>query len=690
MVGSFWDKVMAHDLSSTNLIVFSTVVGFAVCYYVFRRRNASDSSSISQSDLDKLLQQRQSNINSGNIRRISASQDANFVEKMKRTGKNIVFFYGSQTGTAEEFATRLAKSAQKYGMKGFAYDTENVEDWDILADLPTEVEKGFAVFCMATYGEGEPTDNAMQFHAWLKDADISLPELKYCVFGLGNRTYEHFNSMGKFVDSQLTKLGADRLCELGLGDDDQNIEDDFVQWQENNFWPAVCKSFNIESTGEFTSVRQFALKEVPDSNRLFTGEPLRFQSYERQRPPFDSKNPFLANLITERKLNLDDERYFMHIELDMTGSKLRYESGDHVAVLPVNQENTVNKLAKVLEIEDLNKVFNLENVDPDDSKKSPFPCPTTYRVAFSHYLDISTHPTTHMCRELAEYATNEEQKKFLMELSSSSVEGKEKYKEWIKTENRTIVEVLEDLDSVKIPADHLCELLPRLQVRYYSISSSSRMYPSHVHITAVLVDYKTPIGREVKGVCTQYLLDKAAQKRSEESQLDKVACFIRKSQFRLPMKSSVPIIMIGPGTGFAPFRGFLQEKQWQKEQGKPLGEVVLYYGCRKEATDFIYRDEVESWVEQGVITHLYTAFSRDQESKVYVQNRLAQNGEATWDLLKRGAHIYVCGDAKNMARDVYACLENIISTHGEMSLEQATQYLKNMSVKGRYSADVWS
>ena len=689
-MGSFWDKLLSSDVTPSNLIAFSTVVGFAVVYYIFRKRSGSDSSSITQSDLDKLLQQRQI-INSANIRKISTSQDTNFVEKMKRTGKNIVFFYGSQTGTAEEFATRLAKSAQKYGMKGIAYDTENVEDWDILGDLSSEIERGFAVFCMATYGEGEPTDNAVQFHAWLKEADISLSGLKFCVFALGNRTYEHFNAMGKFVDDHLVKLGGEKLCEMGMGDDDQNIEDDFVQWQENVFWPAICKNFNIESTGEFSSVRQFKLGDVTEKSKMFVGEPLRYQSFERQRPPFDPKNPFLANLITERKLNSGDDRYFMHIELDMTGSKLRYDSGDHVAVLPVNQESIVSKLAGLVGIDNLDDVINLENVDPDDSKRSPFPCPTTYRVAFSHYLDITSHPTTHLCRELAEYAGEEGEKDFLMLLSSSSAEGKDKYKEWIKNDNRTIVEVLDDLKSVKIPADHLCELLPRLQVRYYSISSSSKVFPTHVHVTAVLVDYKTPLGREVKGVCTQYLLDKAAEKDSTaESQPKKLACFIRKSQFRLPMKSSVPIIMIGPGTGFAPFRGFLQEKQWQKEQNKPLGEVVLYYGCRREATDFIYREEVENWVEQGVITNLYTAFSRDQGSKIYVQNKLAENGEETWKLLARGAHVYICGDAKNMARDVYACFENIIAKNGNMTAEQATQYLKNMSVKGRYSADVWS
>ena len=679
---------MNQDLSSsTSIIIMTAVAGLALVYYVFRKRNDSNKNTISQIDLDKLLEQRKNMANNSSYRTSISSSD--FISKMKRTGKNIVFFYGSQTGTAEEFATRLAKSAPKYGMKGFAYDTEEVTDWDLLNNV-SEVERGFAVFCMATYGEGDPTDNAIEFHNYLKDADIDLSGLKFSVFGLGNRTYEHYNSMGKFVDQQLAKLGGERLCELGLGDDDQNIEEDFVQWQENVFWPAVCNVFSIESTGEFSSVRQFQLQTYESApDRVFRGEPSRFQSYEKQKPPFEAKNPFLATLTTERKLNSGSDRYFMHIELNIEDSKMRYESGDHVAVLPVNQKSIVEKLGKLLKIEDLDAVISLNNVDSDDAKQHPFPCPTTYRVAFSHYLDITSHPTTHLCRELAEYAHNEEDKNFLLLISSNTDEGKEQFKKWIKSENRTIVEILEDLTSLEVPADHLCELLPRLQVRYYSISSSPKFFPTSVHVTAVLVSYTTSVGREVKGVCTQYLLDKANE-TEQESSYKKLACYIRKSQFRLPMKTSVPIIMIGPGTGFAPFRGFLQEKEWQKDQKKPVGDVVLYYGCRKSANDFIYKEEIDHWVEKGVITSLYTAFSRDQDSKVYVQDRLAENGESTWELLSKGAHIYICGDAKNMARDVYACLERIISKHGEMTMEQATQYLKNMSNKGRYSADVWS
>ncbi|KAB0405720.1 hypothetical protein E2I00_008433 [Balaenoptera physalus] len=179
--------------------------------------------------------------------RTSSVKDSSFVEKMKKTGRNIVVFYGSQTGTAEEFANRLSKDAHRYGMRGMAADPEEYD----LGDLSSlsEIENALAVFCMATYGEGDPTDNAQDFYDWLQETDVDLSGVKYAVFGLGNKTYEHFNAMGKYVDKRLEQLGAQRIFDLGLGDDDGNLEEDFITWREQ-FWPAVCEHLGVEATGD--------------------------------------------------------------------------------------------------------------------------------------------------------------------------------------------------------------------------------------------------------------------------------------------------------------------------------------------------------------------------------------------------------------------------------------------------------
>uniref|UniRef100_W8BJA3 NADPH--cytochrome P450 reductase n=1 Tax=Ceratitis capitata TaxID=7213 RepID=W8BJA3_CERCA len=611
------------------------------------------------------------------------SSDNSFIKKLKASGRSLVVFYGSQTGTGEEFAGRLAKEGIRYRMKGMVADPEecDMEELLQLKDIPNSL----AVFCLATYGEGDPTDNAMEFFEWLSNGDADFNGLNYAVFGLGNKTYEHYNKMAIYVDQRLEELGATRVFELGLGDDDANIEDDFITWKDR-FWPAVCDFFGIEGGGEEVLMRQFRLLEQPNvqPDRVYTGEIARLHSLQNQRPPFDAKNPFLAPIIVNRELHKGGDRSCMHIELDITGSKMRYDAGDHVAMYPVNDTEIVEKLGKLCNA-DLDTVFSLINTDTDSSKKHPFPCPTTYRTALKHYLEITAIPRTHILKELAEYCTDEADKEVLRSMSSITPEGKEKYQSWIQDACRNIVHILEDIKSCRPPIDHICELLPRLQPRYYSISSSSKLYPNHVHVTAVLVQYKTPTGRINKGVATSFLKNKIPGQEDV-----RVPVFIRKSQFRLPTKPEIPVIMVGPGTGLAPFRGFIQERQHLRDEGKIVGETILYFGCRKKSEDFIYAEELEEYIKKGTLT-MKTAFSRDQSEKIYVTHLIEKDADLIWNVIgENKGHFYICGDAKNMAVDVRNILVQILVTKGNMSETDAVQYLKKMEAQKRYSADVWS
>ncbi|XP_005988651.1 NADPH--cytochrome P450 reductase isoform X1 [Latimeria chalumnae] len=613
-------------------------------------------------------------------------RETSFVEKMKKTGKNIVVFYGSQTGTAEELANRLSKDAQRYGMRGMAADPEEYQMCEL--SRLSEIDNSLAVFCMATYGEGDPTDNAQDYFDWLQETDEDLSGVKYAVFGLGNKTYEHFNAMGKYVDKRLNELGAQRMFDLGVGDDDGNLEEDFISWREQ-FWPAVCEHFGVEATGEDSSIRQYELVVHMDinMNKVYSGEMGRLKSYEIQKPPFDAKNPYLGVVSVNRKLNKGGERHLMHIELDIAGSKIRYESGDHVAVYPSNDIALVNEMGKILNT-DLDTVFSLNNLDEESNKKHPFPCPTTYRIALTHYLDITNPPRTNVLYELAQYATNAQDQEFLRKMASSSPEGKEQYLSWVVEARRNILAILQDLPSLRPPIDHLCELLPRLQARYYSIASSSKVHPNSIHICAVVVEYETKTGRINKGVATNWLKNKVPTDNGHKSS---VPMYVRKSQFRLPFKPSTPVIMIGPGTGIAPFIGFIQERAWQGQQGKEVGETVLYYGCRHKKEDYLYQEELEQFQGDGVLTQLNVAYSRDQAEKVYVQHLLKKNKEHIWKLIHQdNAHIYVCGDARNMARDVQNAFYDIVMEFGEMTRTQAVDYVKKLMTKGRYSCDVWS
>jgi len=270
-------------------------------------------------------------------------------------------------------------------------------------------------------------------------------------------------------------------------------------------------------------------------------------------------------------------------------------------------------------------------------------------------------------------------------MSGTTPEGKALYQKWIVDDVRHLTHILEDLNSCAPPVDHLLELLPRLQPRFYSIASSAKIHPTSVHICGVVVEYATPTGRTNKGVATTWLREKIAVGED----YPKVPIYVRRSQFRLPNRVQTPVIMIGPGSGLAPFRGFIQERAWQKEQNKPVGPTLLYFGCRNKGHDYIYQDELEAWAENGVLD-LHVAFSRDQAEKKYVTHLLRETGEKVWKLLDQGGHLYVCGDAKMMAKDVRNIVKEISQEHGGMSSSEAETFVKKLETQKRYSADVWS
>lgn len=398
--------------------------------------------------------------------------------------------------------------------------------------------------------------------------------------------------------------------------------------------------------------------------------------------PFDQKNPYLGEVAVNREL-YKGSRSCMHVEINISGSKMRYDTGDHIGIYPKNDEQLVNKIGQLLNV-NLDTVITLKNLDTESSKKHPFPCPTSYRTALSYYVDITNPPRTHLLKEIAEYTTDEKEKAMLKLMATSTEEGKALYSDYVIKSCRSIVHILEDLPSCQPPLDHLLELMPRLQSRFYSISSSPKLHPDSVHVTAVMIDYPTSTNRINRGVCTSFLKSKLPETG------EKVPCFIRRSQFKLPAKPSVPIIMIGPGTGFAPFRGFIQERKWRKEKGEPIGTNVLYFGCRHKEEDFLYREELESYESDGTIK-LYTAFSRDQENKVYVTHLLKEHQEELWDIIgNQEGHVYVCGDARSMAKDVHEIFVDTIAKFGDKSRNEAETFLKKMETQRRYSADVWS
>lgn len=438
------------------------------------------------------------------------------------------------------------------------------------------------------------------------------------------------------------------------------------------------------------------------------------------RVVYDAKRPYNA-AITSRELFKGGERHCLHMEIDITNTNLTYQTGDHVAIWPTNNEIEVQRLANVLGLADkLDTVVHIKAVDGAASKQFPFPVPTTYRAIFRHYLDICAAVSRQTLMSLVEFAPTEKAKEDLRKLATD----KDAYRVRVGEVTRNLGEVLEMLAEEEsmdlkgafssVPFDLIIESISRLQPRYYSISSSSKENPKKIAVTAVTLDYIPDAAspRTVYGVNTNYLWrvheSVNALEANEriphysitgprdvlldtENKVARVPVHVRRSQFKLPRNPTVPIIMIGPGTGVAPFRGFIRERVLQKKEGKPVGTTILFFGCRNSQQDYLYDEEWPELFETlGGDSRIITAFSRETDKKVYVQHRLMENGQEMWELLKKGAYVYVCGDAKVMARDVSHTFVQFAQQFGGLEEDKAQDFVKNLRNTGRYQEDVWS
>jgi len=366
--------------------------------------------------------------------------------------------------------------------------------------------------------------------------------------------------------------------------------------------------------------------------------------------------------------------------------QLQYQTADNLAILPENTKDNVEKLAKSQGY-DLDFTFNVEpisNGDDDDEFKLTFPTPCTVRDVLTQYMDIQGHLKSSILKHLAPYVSDAKQAGWLMDLLNK--DNRAAFKKLVDEDSRTLVDLLEnELSSCKIPLADLLHIVPYIQPRFYTISSSSSLHPDNVHITISITERKLSNGNQFVGLNSGYLKKLPVGSRCR--------VFVRASSFRLPQSLSTPILMIGPGTGLAPMRALLQERKFQQQQQKASNvKNILFFGCKNRDIDYIYRDELEAYEKEGVLSKLHTAFSRDGNKKVYVQNLMVDPANATElvDLLiNQGVYIYVCG-ATAMGNDVHAAFIHVLETHNKMTTQQATAFVKDLQDKGRYVQELWS
>lgn len=521
-------------------------------------------------------------------------------------------FYGSQTGTAEEYALRLAKEAKsRFGLSSLVCDPEEYE-FNNLDQVP---EDKAVFFVVATYGEGEPTDNAQPLLEFLMDDGVEfsqggnrLENLNYVVFGLGNKTYTYYNEIARKIDKRLEELGARRIGERGEGDDDKSMEEDYLSWKDD-MWEAFAARLGVEEGGA-GDVADFVVTEVAahPADKVYHGElsprALLASASGTTTPvgSYDAKNPYPAPVLASKELfSVGGDRNCVHIEFDITGSGMTYQHGDHVGIWPSNPDVEVDRMLSVLGLDGDDRrhaIVSIESLDPALAKV-PFPTPATYEAIFRHYLDISAIASRQTIALLARFAPSEEAREKLTRWGTN----REVYAAEVDGPALKLAEVLQAAvgDSLHppfsstvwpIPFDRIVSSVPRLQPRYYSISSSAKLHPSDIHVTAVVLKYQSAASpahkhepRWVFGLSTNFILNvknaSSGANTPVEGQVGsstlgspetvtmskvpsyrlagprghyvkqnvyKVPIHVRRSTFRLPTSPKVPVIMIGPGT----------------------------------------------------------------------------------------------------------------------------------------------
>ena len=537
----------------------------------------------------------------------------------------LLILFGSQTGTAEGLARRVATEATKRGFK------PQVMEANAAPKLEWKAENRMLVIT-STYGDGDMPDNAQGFWDWLQTEDAKkLAHISYTVLALGDTHYEQFCAAGKKIDAQLEQLGARRIHPRVDCDTD---------------YAAPAKSW---TEGAFTALGAAVSSGEPSPAQV-TGTAESFPI------EFSRTNPFPARLVANRKLTADSSgKEVRHFEISLQGSGLVYEVGDALGVQPTNCPSLVEELLQALHCD------GEEAVPGSRGEEVPL------RKALSAHYDI-IRPGLEILQRVAEHCAD------LRALLAA--ERKEDLKQFLR--GREIIDLLAGNPGVQLTPAEFTTLLKPLTPRLYSISSSPKVHIGQVHLTVGIVRHDSH-GRARKGVCSTFLADRTIGTCP-------VPVHVQKSHgFRLPTNTDAAIIMIGPGTGVAPFRAFLHERQATGAKGRNW----LFFGEQRAATDFYYREEFEPMLKCGHLTKLSTAFSRDQADKIYVQHRMIEQASELWSWLQDGAHVYVCGDASRMARDVDAALHRVIETAGNKSQEQTVEFVRQMKAEKRYQRDVY-
>ena len=538
----------------------------------------------------------------------------------------ITLISASQTGNARRLAEQLRDDL--FGVQ-LQVNLVNAADYKFKQIAAEKI----VVVVTSTQGEGEAPEEAVAFHKYLHSKKApALPGVRFAVFGLGDSSYEFFCQAAKDFDQQLSSLGAERL--LPRVDADVDYAQAAEQWRSEVV--ASLKAFVPTSSSQAVAQVASGAADTLDST------------------PYTKEAPLSATLSVSQKITgRESDRDIRHLEIDISESGLRYQAGDALGVWFKNDPALVSEILELLWL-DPTETVSIDNAT----------------LAISEALRSRLELTVNSSKIVENYAhlsANET----LLGLVSDKSALQQFAQQW------PIVDMIRHAPA-QLSAQQLVDLLRPLTPRLYSISSSQAEVEDEVHITVGVVRYDIE-GRARSGGASGFLADQLQED-------DEIEIFIEHNDhFRLPAEGDTPVIMIGPGTGIAPFRAFIQ----QRDNDGAEGPNWLFFGNPHFTEDFLYQVEWQKYVKQGLLTRIDLAWSRDQAEKVYVQDKLREQGEEVWRWIEQGAHIYVCGDATRMAKDVENTLLEIIAQYGAMDSESADEYLSDLRIARRYQRDVY-
>ncbi|SEB74678.1 assimilatory sulfite reductase (NADPH) flavoprotein subunit [Paenibacillus sp. GP183] len=545
--------------------------------------------------------------------------------------QEVTVLFGSQTGNCQRLAKGLTKQLEE---RGFQVSLSSMIEFK--SNNLKKIRN--LLILVSTHGEGDPPDNALPFYEFLNSKRApQLDDLQYSVLALGDSSYEFYCQTGKDFDRRLEELGGKRLSPRV--DCDLDFDEPAAEWIKH-----VLGSLN-EKTG--VSVIPVETNEAVEK-ALNTDQ----QAYSRT-------SPFAAELLENLNLNGRGSKLeTRHLELSLEGSNLQYEPGDCLGIYPENHPDLVDTL-----IEEMG--WKPEDIVPASKKGDELPL----REALLRSYEITV-----LTKPLLEQAAQLSSNKGLQELVTPGHE--EELRAYLI--NRDLLDLVQDFSLKGTPAREFVSILRKMPARLYSIASSSKANPDEVHLTIRTVRYEAH-GRDRYGVCSIQCAERLQPGAS-------LPVYVHDNpNFKLPANADTPIIMIGPGTGVAPFRSFLAER----EEVGAGGKTWLFYGDQHFSTDFLYQIDWQRWLKEGLLTRMDVAFSRDTDKKIYVQHRMMEKSRDVFQWLEEGACVYVCGDEKNMAHDVHNTLLTILEREGSMSPEEASAYLTELQQQKRYQRDVY-